>query len=213
MGLELRNSYITLEDKISFVIADLYINCKSKKEVVLLRKKVKNKLIQNKGFILNKATGYCAKITNDTIKKILFPSTKLNPFKYGYITNLNAALYLDSLFENAIYIDTLKPMKGKENNKNELGYHHFVSPLFMNNEMYRVLITVRQKVNSNILYIVSAKLFNFYDICDCHKIKVSSLINGIKIWNYEFYDYLVYDETDFIGNGLFEMEGYGYFLK
>ena len=115
----------------------------------------------------------------------------------SYIDNLNAACNLREIFENAIYVDTLKPMKTKKNNCNELGYLHFVCPIIMNNKCYKALITVREKVASKTLYIISVELFKTKTFND-DKMLVKDLFQNIKLWNYDNQNYDCYDNHDYI---------------
>lgn len=192
----IRNKYIDINDKMKFIKSKDYINVKTYKDIKLLINKVKNILYDNKGLIMNKATGYTAKITNKTINKIIHPKTNFKVFNSRYIDNLNASCYLKVLFENAIYIDTLKPMKQKANNPSEIGYHHFVAPLKMNNKCYKALITVKERINSKTLYIVSVQIFTFNYFKN--SILVKELINNIDIWNYDLQDYNHYDYNNFV---------------
>ena len=198
--MHIRNKYINIEDKINFIKLNNYINVKTYKEMDTLKNKVKNNLIQNKGILINSATGFSAKITNITINKIIHPKPHFNFFNTKYIDNLNAACNLNTLFKHAIYIDTLKPMKQKAKNKNEIGYHHFVAPLKMNNHCYKALITVKEKTNSKILYVISVELFMFSH----HKksISVKDLINNTNIWNYDKQKYNHYTYKDFIAENI-----------
>ena len=191
----LRNKNINIDTKVPFIKAK-YFEVNTYKDTYILRNTVQAKLNNNKGLISNKATGLIAKITRKTIDKIIHPTTNPDTFNKFYIDNLNAACYLKTLFENAVYLDTLKPMKGKANNVNELGYHHFVVPLKMKGECYKAFITVREKVNSKILYVVSVKLFKFNYLLD--SISVKELIDNISIWNYDLNDYNYYSYSDFV---------------
>ena len=65
---------------------------------------------------------------------------------------------MPQLFENALYIDTLAPMKNKNQNPNELGYHHFIAPIVIEGNIYRVLITGKEKINSKILYSLNIEI-------------------------------------------------------
>ena len=58
-----------------------------------------------RGTYENKATGYKADINAKTLNKIINPthSPKFSPWVGNYIENLNAAIYLPELFENAVY--------------------------------------------------------------------------------------------------------------
>lgn len=194
--MNIKNQYIDINDKIPFIISKNYINAKTYKEIKILQNKVINILYQSKGITINKATGYSAKITNITINKIIHPKPHFKPLNTNYIDNLNAACNLNVLFQNAIYIDTLKPMKQKQNNPNEVGYHHFVAPLKMNGQCYKAYITVKEKINSKILYVVSVTIFSF----DCLKdnITVKELINNVNIWNYDLQKYNHYSHRDFV---------------
>lgn len=90
--------------------------------------------------------------------KILKPNeNKTNVKSKEYILRMISAINLPELFENAVYIDTFKPMKGK-NNDNEIGYHHFESPIEIEGIVYRVLITGKEKINSNFLYSLNIEI-------------------------------------------------------
>ena len=52
-------------------------------------------------------------------------------------------------------------MKSKSDRITEKGYHHFVASLKINNCCYKAYITVKERYNSNILYVVSVILFQF----------------------------------------------------
>ena len=66
----------------------------------------------------------------------------------------------------------------------------------MNSDCYKAYITVKQKQNSNILYVVSVVLFKFDYSLDF--ITVKNLIDNTSIWNYDFNDYNYYSYVDFI---------------
>lgn len=190
----LRNKYINLNSKIDFIENNNYLNVSTYQDLKLLRDTVKNNL--NRGIIVNNATGICARITKETVNKIIFPKSKFNLFNKRYIDNLNAARYLNLLFSGAVYIDTLKPMKSKSKSVTEKGYHHFVAPLKMNNCCYRAYITVKERHNSNILYVVSVTLFQLdYSL---KSITVKDLIDNTSIWNYDLNGYNYYSYADFI---------------
>ena len=192
----LRNKYIKLNTKINIIENNNYIKVSTYQDLNLLRTTVRNTLNLNRGIIVNNATGICAKITKETVNKIIFPKSKFNFFNKRYIDNLNAAVYLDCLFNNAIYIDTLIPMKDKRQSVTEKGYHHFVAPLKMNNYCYKAYITVKEKHNSNILYVVSVILFQF-DYSQ-KSIIAKDLIDNTSIWNYDLNGYNYYSYADFI---------------
>ncbi len=196
----IRNKNININTEIDFIKNNHYCNASTYNDITVLRNNVQNILNHSKGIVINKATGYKAKITNTTLHKIIHPSSHFNVFSKKYIDDLNAACYLKELFENAVYLDTLKPMKNKVNNVNELGYHHFVAPLKMNDECYKAYITVREKVNSKILYVVSVKLFKFdYKLST---ISVKELIDNTNIWNYALNDYNYYSYSDFVAESI-----------
>lgn len=197
----IRNKNINIDTKIKFVENNnYYSNVSTYNDITVLRNMVQKKLNDSKGIMVNKASGFKAKITNATLHKIIHPSSHFNVFSKKYIDDLNAACYLKELFENAIYLDTLKPMKNKVNNVNEKGYHHFVSPLKMNGECYKAYITVREKVNSKILYVVSVKLFKFDYKLDT--ISVKELIDNTSIWNYDLNAYNYYSYSDFVAESI-----------
>ena len=80
------------------------------------------------------------------------------------------------------------------------GYHHFVAPLKMRGFCYKAYITVKQKQNSNILYVVSVVLFKFNYSLDF--INVKNLIDNTSIWNYDLSDYNYYSYADFVAENL-----------
>lgn len=193
---QLRNKFISLQTKIKFININNYLGVIKYKDLSKLRDITKRELNLNKGDVFNKATGICAKITKETVNKIIFPTNGFNGFNKKYIDNLNASRYLKELFYNAVYIDTLKPMKNKSNSTVEKGYHHFVSPLKMNKCYYKAYIMVKQKQNSNILYVVSVVLFKFnYSL---NSVIVKDLIDNTSIWNYDLNIYNHYSYADFV---------------
>ncbi|MFQ9811197.1 MAG: hypothetical protein ACLRYB_18110 [Segatella copri] len=48
--------------------------------------------------------------------------------------------------------------KRKNEGKQIQGYHHFVAPIYMDNRAYRVMITAREKQNSDALYVVKTEV-------------------------------------------------------
>ena len=52
---------------------------------------------------------------------------------------------MPKLFKNAVYVDTKENQKSKNANKQMEGFHHFVAPIRMNGNDYRVRITAREK--------------------------------------------------------------------
>ena len=206
----LRNKNININTKINFIENLKYFEVNTYCEVKQLRHLVEEKLNKDKGPVQNKATGFNAIITRETIQKIIHQTSKskFNSLTIRYIDNLNAAYYLKELFENAVYIDTLNPMKGKVNNVNELGYHHFVAPLKRQGECYKAFITVREKVNSKILYVVSVKLFKFNYLLN--SISAKDLIDNTSIWNYDLNDYNYYIYSDFVAESFDYRFDYNY---
>ena len=67
-------------------------------------------------------------------------------------------LKLPELFKNAVYVDSKNPQKPKNQYKAIKEYHHFVAPIFMDNGEYRALITAREKINSNTLYVLRVEV-------------------------------------------------------
>ncbi|MCI9585736.1 MAG: hypothetical protein HFH45_03790 [Bacilli bacterium] len=203
-NISLRNKYLDLNKNIKFIVNKHYYSFlpKQYRELNYLRNKVTKILKKENGYIVNKATGYKAKINSHTLNKILHPTVNFNTFDIKYINNLNAACKLKELFENAIYIDSLPPMKGKNKNPNELEYHHFVAPLFMNGKKYRVFITAREKVNSDILYVVSAEVLSEFMEGDFPMtISVEKLVENIRLWNYDLEEYHVYNIDNIVCDG------------
>lgn len=128
---KIKNKNITINDRVRFAKNNHYQTIHSFKKLKLLRDNLKKSLFLMKGKIVNKSTNLTVSLTTKSINKIIYPSPKTNIFDSHYIDNLNASFCLKELFENVVYIDTLKPMKSKKDNINEQGYHHFVAPLKM----------------------------------------------------------------------------------
>lgn len=191
----LKNKNITANTRIPFVHHTSYVSVGKgdRKALASLQSRVKN--IQ-RGIYENKASGYKADITSVTIKKILNPATKFNPWSGKYVNNLNAAIYLPELFENAVYLDTKSPQKAKNAGKQIQGYHHFIAPIYMDGKMYRVRIVAREKRNSDILYIVDTELLAIKNGAQASgqkphtllgspsDISIPDLINGVNIYDY-----------------------------
>ena len=74
----LRNKYINLNTKINIIENNNYIKVSTYQDLNLLRTTVRNTLNLNRGIIVNNATGICAKITKETVNKIIFPKSKFN---------------------------------------------------------------------------------------------------------------------------------------
>lgn len=196
--LKLRNKNVSLTDNIKYVVCVNYVN----EESLNFKDEVKDILNNQKGIVTNYATGKKSMISSKTIGKLLYPSVCKNVYSKKYFNKLNASLYLRELFENAIYIDTFKPMKGKENNVNELGFHHFASLIYLDDKPYKVFITVREKELSSTLLISDIELFeydgNIYD-----EISVADLFENTKIYDYKLKKKIVYNTGDFICDGYF----------
>ena len=206
----LKNKNITEDTKISFVIAEEYIDVPKNNKAAL--SELQNKVKQlPRGTYENKATGYKADINRVTIGKIINPS---NNNRYGqwskkYINNLNAALSLPQLFENAVYLDTIGNQKSKNANKEIKGFHHFIAPLHMNGEDYRVRIVAREKENSDTLYIVETDILTIKDgvrMAAGQKpptlgatpsiITIPDLIKDVKIYDYDMQKNVIYSDKD-----------------
>ena len=206
----LKNKHITPSTNIPFVVNGSYLQVAPNDFAALgtLQKNVRN---IKRGNFENKATGYKADINSTTIQKILKPTQSFNPWnaKYNYIENLNASLYLPELFENAVYIDSKPPQKAKNAGKQIKEYHYFVAPLEMNNGDYKVIITAREKVNSNILYVVKAEILPNNKrgasvggqkptnmIGAPRTITVTDLMSGVNIYDYNLQQNQTYTDKD-----------------
>lgn len=206
----LQNNNITKDTDIPYVVHNNYHNVAVNDNQALA--KLQNDVRQIKrGTFENKATGYKADITSDTIGKIINPTKNFNAWNpnYNYIENLNASLYLPELFENAVYIDSKPPQKTKNAGKQIKEFHHFVAPIDMNNGDYRVLITAREKVNSNTLYVVKAEILpnkkrstqlagqtppNMLGVP--RTTKIADLVNGVNIFDYNLQQNQTYTDKD-----------------
>lgn len=206
----LSNKNITKNTDIHYTINNSYQNVavNDYKSLTELQKKVRN---IKRGTYENKATGYKADINATTIQKILNPTNAFNPWaaNHNYVDNLNASLFLPELFENAVYIDSKPPQKAKNVGKQIKEFHHFVAPIEMNNGDYRVLITAREKVNSNTLYVVNAELLPNTKrsasvagqkptnmIGALRTISIADLVNGVKIYDYNLQQNKLYSDAD-----------------
>ena len=192
-SISLKNSNINNKTKIPIIYSKekVIINKQNSKR---LRLKFKN-TVKN-GNYTNKATGYVATINAETKSKIINPKQKLNKTQKEYILRIISALELPQLFENALYIDTLNPMKNK-NNQNELGYHHFVAPIVIDGVLYRVLITGKEKINSKRLYSLNIEILptksGTIPRVNKHSLKgivptditISELTYNVNIFNYQ----------------------------
>ena len=204
----LKNKNITKDTKIPYVENQNYINVSKNDNVTLekLREEVRK---LKRGTYENKATGYKADIKRETIGKIITPKPgKFNPWVGNYIENLNAAVKLPELFEKAVYIDSKPPQKAKNTGKQIKDYHHFVAPIRMDGKDYRVMITAREKQNSDTLYIVKTELMqikrgsqtggqkptvSFGNPLD---ISIPDLVNGVNIYDYATQQNVTYSDAD-----------------
>lgn len=195
--MKLRNKNLDVNSKLDYIKINqkIVVGKRHYGDLLCLRDMVKKVLGNYNKFVYNYATGYKATITRQTINKIIYPTKKFDVYSPTYIINLNVSLKLPEIFEKAIYIDSLSPMK-KKSHVVEIGYHHFVSPVIMNGVHYRALITTRERKNSNILYVVSLELLKLESFDDY--ISVSELFNGVKIWNYDKQKYKYYYDNDII---------------
>ncbi|WP_138268931.1 hypothetical protein [Anaerofustis stercorihominis] len=211
--LSLKNKNINSADKIPYINHTSYINVRKNdnRNLKNLQNRVKN--IQ-RGTYENKATGYKADINSQTIGKILHPtfSSKFHPWDLHYIENLNASLYLPKLFENAVYIDSFKNQKQKNINKASMEFHHFVAPIRMNNQDYRVRIVAREKPNSDVLYIVDSEVLKIKGVTTSPNImkntmnsnsyvvtpdiSISDLVDNINIFDYNTGNNQSYSDKD-----------------
>lgn len=196
---KIRNKYINKETQINFVENTNYKSAYCIDSVLKLRNYLVRQFAED-SCVVNNSTGMKAIINRKTIRKMLFPGTRVNMLSSHYIDNLNAGIYLKELFKNSIYVDTLKPMKNKVHSIHEQGFHHFVAPLKMKGECYKAFITVRQKLNSNILYVISVKLFKFDYMRK--SISAKELIEDVSIWDYDKSDYNYYSYADFVEDNL-----------
>lgn len=203
----LKNKNITVDTKIPFVIAEEYIEVPKNDKTALSKLQQKVKQLP-RGTYKNEATGYEADINGKTIGKILNPKPNFNPWGKNYTDNLNAAIYLPKLFENAVYIDTIENQKSKNTNKQIKGFHHFIAPITMKENNYRVKITAREKENSNILYIIDTEILqNKEDVTlpnnmDGNFLTTSSetsipdLIKDVKIYDYDMQENKSYTQEN-----------------
>ncbi|MBS6295908.1 MAG: peptidoglycan DD-metalloendopeptidase family protein [Dialister sp.] len=205
----LKNENITPDTKIPYVNHSSYMEVKKNDNKALRKLQDKVKGLK-RGTYENKATGYKADINAKTLNKIINPthSLKFSPWVGNYIENLNAAIYLPELFENAVYLDTKEPQKLKNEGKQIKGYHHFIAPIYMNGREYRVRIVAREKQNSDVLYIVDTELFpmkngaavpnnqNGNSYATPLDISIPELINGVKIYDYDMQINDVYTQKD-----------------
>lgn len=206
----LKNENITPNTKIPYVNHSSYMEA-NKNDNKALRKLQDKVRALKRGTYENKATGYKADINSKTIGKLIRPTNnKFNAWgeKFNYIENLNAAVYLPELFYNAVYVDTKQPQKKKNEGKQIQGYHHFVAPIYMDNRAYRVMITAREKQNSDALYVVKTEVIKIKEGTQLlgqkprnsvgmpSDISIPELIDGVKIYDYDMQINDVYTQKD-----------------
>ena len=183
-------------NRIEFIKNDKYINVnkRDKKDLQNLRNKIKNKL-RNASYMINLRTNFVATINNRNIGKLLYPAPNFNPYDKNYINNLNALFEIEQLFKIAVYITSLKPMKGKETKKS---------------------LTALEKNTSKVLFINSldACKINFYldSIFYINSISLKQLIKNVKIYNYDDEDFIEYNLDDIISKNDFIKEESEVFL-
>ncbi len=213
INFSLKNKNLSKDSRIPFTVLENYIDVVKKDVTSLnnLEKEVKN--LERKIY-QNNATGYRAKITSDTIGKAIKPTNdkKFSPFTVEHIRNLNAIRKLPELFKKAVYVDSMKPQKGKSQNPSYKEFHHFVAPIFMDNGEYRAIITAREKVNSNTLYVLRVEVLptqkrhtlltaqqnavGSQSLSVPSDISIPELVNGVKIFNYDTNTEKTYTSAD-----------------
>lgn len=211
----LKNKNITPQTRIPYVNHSSYMSVRKNdyKALNTLQDKVRN---LKRGTYENKATGYRADINGITIGKIISPKPQFYPWVGNYIENLNAAMYLPELFQNAVYVDTKPPQKKKNKGKQIQGYHHFIAPIRMDGKNYRTRIVAREKKNSDTLYIVETEIMTIKNgapgasknlttlpgqkprnsVGLPFDISIPELINGVKIYDYDTQKNDVYTQKD-----------------
>ena len=201
VNFSLKNKNLNINSRIPYVVLKDYTNVANNDYSALRTLEGKVKSLK-RGTYQNNATGYSADINADTIRKAIYPThNNFNPFKDAHIHNLNAITKLPELFKNAVYVDSKSPQKTKNQNKAIKEYHHFVAPIFMDNGEYRALITAREKVNSNTLYVLRVEVLPTQKrhtlsatqqnaggsqwLSVPSDISIPELVNNVKIKNYD----------------------------
>ena len=197
----LKNTNLTIKSKIPFTTLDGYITVAQDDDVALdsLESAVQG---IKRGTYTNDATGYSAKITGDTINKAIRPA-RINgtEFTEEHIRNLNAMIKLPELFKKAVYVDSKPPQKVKTQKKAIKEYHHFVAPVLIGNDTYRALITAREKINSNTLYVLQVEVLPMKKrhtpstaqqkaggsrlLSVPSSVSIPELVKDVKIYNYD----------------------------
>ncbi len=180
---------IKATEKIKYIILPNYLAASNRETLNILKNKVKKHLKTLDKPIENKVTGFKTNINNKSIGKMLFPAPYFNPFSKEYVTNLNALLIIEEIFQKAIYVDTFKMLKNKDKKDK---FHHFVAPLRMNNKNYRVLLTVCEKENGSYLYILNTDLDKDFQKME-RDIKIATLVKDLRLYNYQIKDYEYYN--------------------
>ena len=205
----LKNENISPSTRIPYTIHQSYISVKKNDNAALQNLQDSVRKLK-RGTYENKATGYKADIIGETIGKIISPSRNksFNRWSKKYIDNLNAATQLPELFENAVYVDTKGNQKAKKANQQIQGYHHFVAPVYMDGNEYRVRIVARDKKNSDTLYIVETEIMPIKNGSSVGRPKASQfvsvpsdisipeLVNGVKIYDYNMQKNDIYNQND-----------------
>ncbi|MBQ6698125.1 MAG: hypothetical protein IJN09_03705 [Oscillospiraceae bacterium] len=197
----LKNKNLTINSRIPYTSLGGYIAVAKGDSVALENLESAVKTV-TRGTYTNDATGYSAKITSDTISKAIRPA-RINgtEFTEEHIRNLNAMIKLPELFKAAVYVDSKPEQKPKNQNKANKEYHHFVAPVLIGNDTYRALITAREKINSNTLYVLQVEVLPMqkrHTLSTAQQkaggsrllsvpsdVSIPDLVNGVKIHNYD----------------------------
>lgn len=200
-NFSLKNKNLTIKSLIPFTTLDNYIAVAQNDSVALgnLESAVQG---LKRGAYTNDATGYSAKITGDTINKAIRPA-RISGTEYteDHIRNLNAMIKLPELFKKAVYVDSKPPQKVKNQKKAVKEYHHFVAPVLIGNDTYRALITAREKINSNTLYVLQVEVLPMkkrHTLSTAQQkaggsrllsvpsnVSIPELVKDVKIYNYD----------------------------
>ncbi len=175
--------------KIKYVKLSNYYEAKDRLSLNRLKTKVKEYLKSLNKPLINISTGLHVIVNSRSIGKILFPAPYFNPFIKEYIINLNVVLKIEDIFAKAIYIDSYEMQKEKEEKEK---FHHFVSPVILKGQKYRVFITICERKHTKIIYMVNTEPYlNASD--NSNDIEVSKLVNDVKLYNYQTANYDYYD--------------------
>lgn len=135
-----------------------------------------------------------------------------------------------SFLKTAVYVDTKENQKSKNTGKEILGYHHFIAPIYMNGEEYRVRIVAREKEKSDTLYIVETEILPLKDGVRMaagqmpptlgatpSTITIPDLIKDVKIYNYDTQENQEYTPEDIRyhlskrGENITPVKGWGFY--